>query len=35
MKIYLDMCVYNRPFDYQGDEKIAKRNNLWERLYLK
>ena len=23
MKIYLDMCVYNRPFDYQGDEKIA------------
>ncbi len=22
MKIYLDLCVYNRPFDYQGNPKI-------------
>jgi len=23
LKIYLDMCVYNRPFDYQGQQRIA------------
>ncbi len=23
MKLYLDLCVYNRPFDYQRHEKIA------------
>lgn len=23
MKLYLDLCVYNRPFDYQGDERIS------------
>lgn len=23
MKLYLDLCVYNRPFDYQGQERIA------------
>jgi len=23
MKLYLDLCVYNRPFDYQGQEKVA------------
>lgn len=23
MKIYLDNCVYNRPFDYQGQERVA------------
>ena len=23
LKIYLDMCIYNRPFDYQGQERIA------------
>ena len=23
MKIYLDMCVYNRPFDYQGQSRIS------------
>jgi hypothetical protein len=23
MKIYLDLCVYNRPFDYQGQERVA------------
>jgi len=29
MKIYLDMCVYNRPFDYQGDEKIVLETNAF------
>ena len=23
MKIYLDLCVYNRPFDYQGQPRIS------------
>ena len=23
IKLYLDLCVYNRPFDYQGQERIA------------
>lgn len=23
MKLYLDLCVYNRPFDYQGQDRIA------------
>ena len=23
MRLYLDLCVYNRPFDYQGQERIA------------
>jgi hypothetical protein len=23
MKIYLDLCVFNRLFDYQGQERIA------------
>ncbi|MDI6761881.1 MAG: hypothetical protein QME83_02510 [Thermodesulfobacteriota bacterium] len=23
MKLYLDLCVFNRPFDYQGQERIA------------
>lgn len=23
MKVYLDLCVYNRPFDYQGQTRIA------------
>lgn len=23
MKLYLDLCIYNRPFDYQGQERIA------------
>jgi predicted nucleic acid-binding protein len=22
MKLYLDLCVYNRPFDYQGQERV-------------
>ena len=23
MRLYLDLCVYNRPFDYQGHERVA------------
>ncbi|MDI6753086.1 MAG: PIN domain-containing protein [Thermodesulfobacteriota bacterium] len=23
MRIYLDLCVYNRPFDYQGQERVG------------
>jgi hypothetical protein len=23
MKLYLDLCVYNRPFDYQGQERVT------------
>jgi len=23
MKLYLALCIYNRPFDYQGQERIA------------
>jgi len=23
MKLYLDLCLYNRPFDYQGQERVA------------
>lgn len=23
IKLYLDLCVYNRPFDYQGQERVA------------
>ncbi len=23
MKLYLDLCVYNRPFDYQGQERVV------------
>ena len=23
MKLYLDLCVYNRPFDYQGQDRVA------------
>src|SRR4030042_2958815 len=23
MKLYIDLCVYNRPFDYQGQERVA------------
>ena len=23
MKLYLDLCVYNRPFDHQGQDRIA------------
>ena len=23
MRLYLDLCTYNRPFDYQGQERVA------------
>ena len=23
MRLYLDLCVYSRPFDYQGQERVA------------
>jgi hypothetical protein len=23
MKLYIDLCVFNRPFDYQGQERVA------------
>lgn len=29
MKLYLDLCVYNRPFDYQGHERIALETSLF------
>ncbi len=32
MKIYLDLCVYKRPFDYQGQERIALETNMF--IYL-
>ena len=32
MKLYLDLCVYNRPFDYQGQERVAL--ETWAFIYL-
>ena len=29
MKVYLDLCVYNRPFDYQGQTRIALESNAF------
>jgi len=29
MKLYLDLCVYNRPFDHQGQERIALETNAF------
>jgi predicted nucleic acid-binding protein len=29
MKLYLDLCVYNRPFDYQGQERIALETSIF------
>ena len=23
MKLYLDLCVFNRPFDYQGQDRVS------------
>jgi len=23
MRLYIDLCVFNRPFDYQGQERVA------------
>ena len=32
MKIYLDLCVYNRPFDDQGQERVALETSAF--IYL-
>ena len=32
MKLYLDLCVYNRPFDYQGQERVALETSAF--IYL-
>ena len=32
MRIYLDLCVYKRPFDYQGQERIALETSMF--IYL-
>lgn len=40
-KLYLDICVYNRPFDDQGQDRIMLETNvflilldmIWEGLY--
>ena len=29
MKLYLDLCVYNRPFDYQGYERVALETSIF------
>lgn len=29
MKLYLDLCVYNRPFDYQGQERVALETSVF------
>jgi len=31
-KLYLDLCVYNRPFDYQGQERVALETSAF--IYL-
>lgn len=32
MRLYLDLCVYNRPFDYQGQERVALETSAF--IYL-
>ncbi len=32
MKLYLDLCIYNRPFDYQGVERVALETSIF--IYL-
>ena len=32
LKLYLDLCVYNRPFDFQGYDRIALESNAF--IYL-
>ncbi|HJX45692.1 MAG TPA: hypothetical protein VJ399_00805, partial [Patescibacteria group bacterium] len=32
LKLYLDLCVYNRPFDYQGQERVALETSAF--IYL-
>ena len=29
MRLYLDLCVYNRPFDYQGQERVAVEKGIY------
>lgn len=29
IRLYLDLCVYKRPFDYQGQERIALETNAF------
>jgi len=29
LKLYLDVCVYNRPFDSQSDERVALETNIF------
>lgn len=29
MKLYLDLCVYNRPFDYQGHDRVALETSIF------
>jgi len=29
MKLYLDLCVYNRPFDYQGYDRVALETSIF------
>jgi len=32
LRLYLDLCVYNRPFDYQGQERVALETSAF--IYL-
>jgi len=32
LKLYLDLCIYNRPFDYQGQERVALETSAF--IYL-
>ena len=29
IRIYIDSCVYNRPFDYQGQERVALETEIF------
>ncbi len=29
MKLYLDLCVYNRPFNYQGHDSVALETSIF------
>ncbi len=35
MKLYLDLCVYNRPFDYQGQTRVALETSIFTYLIEK
>jgi len=32
LRLYFDLCVYNRPFDYQGQERVALETSAF--IYL-